>query len=82
MPAYGPRSAESLDKHLPALVVWKIHVLHGAQARLAPRGSRLICPFAIYAGFVDMARNARDRKKPERRAATVGRKIPQRRKKA
>ena len=33
MPTYGQRSAESLGQRLPALV-WKIHLLHGAQTRL------------------------------------------------
>src|SRR3984893_19087680 len=33
MPTYGQRSAESPGQRLPALV-WKIHLLHGAQTRL------------------------------------------------
>src|SRR5437773_7335468 len=33
MPTYGQRSAESRGQRLPALV-WKIHLLHGAQTRL------------------------------------------------
>ena len=33
MPTFGQRSAESPGQRLPALV-WKIHLLHGAQTRL------------------------------------------------
>src|SRR5260370_29365017 len=33
MPTYAQRSAESPGQRLPALV-WKIHLLHGAQTRL------------------------------------------------
>src|ERR1700739_4024202 len=33
MPTYGPRSPENPGQRLPALV-WKIHLLHGAQTRL------------------------------------------------